>query len=115
MCWEILQAPIRTITHSVYSLEERIASSNENESNRNDARSWAVDKEAYQLEYPTPGDVRDTMAKEQFIDALVDSNMRLRVKLGRPTNLNGDIRHELEAFIETHRKMLQSQSLICAL
>lgn len=55
---------------------------------------------------PTPGDVRYTMAIEQFVDALMDSNMRLNVKLTRPTNLIDAIRHELEAFIELDRKML---------
>ena len=33
------------------------------------------------LAYPTaPIDVRETLAKEQFIDALVDAVMRLRIK-----------------------------------
>ena len=65
------------------------------------------------LAYPTaPGDVRDTFAKEKFIDALVDSDMRLRVKQARPLNHNDAIRHavELEAFIKSDRKMLESNS-----
>ena len=65
------------------------------------------------MAYPTaPGDVRETLAKEQFIDALVDSDMILRVKLARPLNLNDAIRHadELEAFIKSDCKMLESKS-----
>ena len=46
------------------------------------------------LTYPTsPGDVRDTLAEEQFIDALVDSDMRLKIKQARPLILNDAIRH----------------------
>ena len=49
------------------------------------------------LAYPTaPGDVRDTLAKEQFIDALEDSDIRLRAKQARPLNLNDAIRHAVE-------------------
>ena len=53
------------------------------------------------LAYPTaPSDVRETLAKEQFIDALISSDMRLRIKQARPTSLNMAVRHavELEAF-----------------
>jgi hypothetical protein len=44
--------------------------------------------------------VRETLAKEQFIDSLIDGDMRLRIKQARPINLNDAIRHavELEAF-----------------
>lgn len=65
------------------------------------------------LAYPTAlGDVTETLAKEQFIDALIDSDMRLRVKQARPLNLNDAIRHavELEAFIKSDRKMLDAES-----
>lgn len=45
------------------------------------------------LAYPTaPIDVRETLAKEQFLDALVDSEMRLRIKQSRPKTLNDAIR-----------------------
>ena len=70
------------------------------------------------MAYPTaPGDVRETLVKEQFIDALVDSDMRLRVKQARPLNLNDAIRHavELEAFVKSDRKMLESKSHLCPL
>jgi hypothetical protein len=44
--------------------------------------------------------VRETLAKEQFIDSLIDGDMRLRIKQAKPINLNDAIRHavELEAF-----------------
>jgi uncharacterized protein YutE (UPF0331/DUF86 family) len=46
------------------------------------------------LAYPTtPNDVRETLAKEQFIDSLIDGDMRLRIKQARPINLNDAIRH----------------------
>ena len=61
------------------------------------------------LAYPTaPNDVRETLAKEQFIDALAVSDMRLRIKQARPSDLNDAVRHavELDAFntAETKRK-----------
>ena len=41
------------------------------------------------LAYPTaPYDVRETLAKEQFLDALIDSDMRLWIKQARPRYLN---------------------------
>ena len=64
------------------------------------------------LAYPTaPSDVRETLVKEQFIDALVSSDMRLRIKQARPENLNDAVRHavELEAFNRAERKHLESQ------
>ena len=56
------------------------------------------------LAYPkAPSDVRETLAKEQFIDSLVNSEMRLKIKQARPIDLNDAVRHavELEAFYET--------------
>jgi hypothetical protein len=53
------------------------------------------------LAYSTaPRDVRETLAKEQFIDALHDSDMRLKVTQSRPRNLDDAIKLsvELEAF-----------------
>ena len=53
------------------------------------------------LAYPkAPSDVRETLAKEQFVDALVNSEMRLKIKQARPVDLNDAVRHavELEAF-----------------
>jgi hypothetical protein len=40
--------------------------------------------------------VRETLAKEQFIDSLIDGDMRLRIKQARPINLNDAIRHAVE-------------------
>ena len=64
------------------------------------------------LAYPTaPSDLRETLAKEQFIDALVSSDMRLRIKQARPANLNDAVRHavELEAFNRAERRHLEGQ------
>lgn len=41
------------------------------------------------LAYPTaPNDGRETIAKEQYIVALVDADMRLRIKQARAQSLN---------------------------
>jgi hypothetical protein len=49
------------------------------------------------LAYPTaPNDVRETLAKEQFIDSLIDVDMRLRKKQARPIKLNDAIKHAVE-------------------
>ena len=64
-------------------------------------------KRLVNLAYPTaPGDVKEILAKENFIDALVDSDMRLRIKQARPTTLNDAVRHaiELEAFNKAEQK-----------
>ena len=53
------------------------------------------------LAYPTaPRDVCETLAKEQFIDGLFDTDMRLRIKQARPKTLNEAVKLavELEAF-----------------
>ncbi|CAG2248250.1 unnamed protein product [Mytilus edulis] len=63
------------------------------------------------LAYPTaPLELRDTLAKEQFIDALVDSEMRLRIKQSRPKGLNDAIRLavDLEAYNTAESKKLNS-------
>ena len=59
------------------------------------------------LAYPTaPYDVRETLSKEYFIDALIDSDIRLRIKQSRPATLNDAIRQavELEAFVKVEEK-----------
>ena len=69
------------------------------------------------LAYPTaPADLRETLAKEQFIDALVSSDMRLRIKQARPTSLNMAVRHavELEAFNKAERKQMEGQGFMRA-
>ena len=64
------------------------------------------------LAYSTaPPELKETLAKEQFIDALVNSDMRLRIKQARPLNLNDAVRHavECEAFNRAERKHLEGQ------
>jgi hypothetical protein len=64
------------------------------------------------LAYPSaPADVKDTLVKEQFIDSFVSSDMRLRIKQARPTNINDTVRHavELEAFNRAEKKTLEGQ------
>ena len=59
------------------------------------------------LAYPTASsDIKETLAKDQFVDALVDSEMRIRIKQSRPTNLNEAIKLavELEAYNRAERK-----------
>ena len=49
------------------------------------------------LAYQTaPRDVRETLAKEQFVDCLPDSDMRLEVKESRPTSLDEAIKLAVE-------------------
>ena len=53
------------------------------------------------LAYPTaPEDDRETLAKDQFIDALIDSGIHIHIKNSRPVNLNEAISLavELEAY-----------------
>ncbi|XP_021378124.1 uncharacterized protein LOC110466119 [Mizuhopecten yessoensis] len=49
------------------------------------------------LAYPTaPEEIQETLAKEQFIDPLIDSDMRIGIKQCRPSNLNEAVRLTLE-------------------
>ena len=69
------------------------------------------------LAYPTaPCDVRETLAKEQFIDALHSSDMRLRVKQARPSDLNDAVRHavELEAYNRAEKKKTEGEGYLRA-
>ena len=69
------------------------------------------------LAYPTvPADVKETLAKDHFIEALAISDMRLRIKQARPKNLNEALRHaiELEAFLKTEQRLGGSGSSIRA-
>lgn len=43
-----------------------------------------------------PGEVRETLAKDSFIDALTDSEMRIRINQSRSQNLNEAIRLAVE-------------------
>ena len=58
--------------------------------------------------------MRETLAKEQFIDALKESEMRLRVKQARPMDLNDAIRHavELDAFNSAERRLNESKGYL---
>ena len=113
----------------VKSLEERFAPSNQTELYRTqlrERRQRAIEtlpelgqdiRRLANLAYPTaPNDVRETLAKEQFIDALASSDMRLRVKQSRPINLNDAIRHavELEAFNKAELKREEGQGYLRA-
>ena len=49
------------------------------------------------LAYPTaPYDIMETLSKEYFIDALFDSDLRLRIKQSRPATLNDAIHQAVE-------------------
>ncbi|XP_071123285.1 uncharacterized protein [Mytilus edulis] len=67
------------------------------------------------LAYPTaPLDVRETLGKEQFIDALVDSEMRLRIKQSRPKGLNDAVRLavELEVYNKAENKVREGRGYL---
>ena len=67
------------------------------------------------LAYPTvPADVRETLAKDQFVDALANSDMRLRIKQARPVNLNDAVRHavELEAYFKAEGKLRENRGYV---
>jgi hypothetical protein len=49
------------------------------------------------LAYPTAtAEIRETLFKDQFVDALVDSEMCIRIKQARPRNLNDAIQLDVE-------------------
>lgn len=57
--------------------------------------------------YPTaPGEVRETLAKEHFLDAFVNTEMRIKIKQARPIDLNTAVclAVELETFYKAERK-----------
>ena len=59
------------------------------------------------LAYPTASsDIKETLAKDQFVDAVVDAEMRIRIKQSRLINLNEAIKlaFELEAYHRAERK-----------
>ena len=73
--------------------------------NRNKQTSSAT--KSKDLAYPkAPSDARETLAKEQFVDSLVNTEMRLKIKQARPVDLNDAVRHalELEAFYRAENK-----------
>lgn len=57
--------------------------------------------------YPrAPTEVRETLAKDHFLDALHDSELRIKIKQSRPDNLNQTIclAVELEAYYKAEKK-----------
>ena len=69
------------------------------------------------LAYPTATtELRETLAKDQFVDSLISINMRLRIKQARPTSLNDAVRHavELAAFNRAEKSKLESQGILNA-
>jgi hypothetical protein len=81
-----------------------------------DRRKWAAGKipefgqsvrRLTNLAYPrAPTEIKETLAMEQFLDVLPDSNMRIRIKQARPQNLSDAIRHaaELEPYLKAQNK-----------
>jgi hypothetical protein len=111
-------------TELVNALQERFAPPNQTELYRvqlRERRQKATEtlskmaqdiRRLTNLAYPSaPGDVKETLAKEQFIDSLFNSDMRLRIKQARPLNLNDAVRHavELESFYRAERKHFEKQ------
>lgn len=103
----------------VQALEERFAPPNQTELYRvqlRDRRKRATEtipelgqsvRRLTNLAYPrAPTEVKETLAMEQFLDALPDSDMRIRIKQARPQNLNDATRHavELEAYLKAENK-----------
>lgn len=54
-----------------------------------------------------PENLRDTRAKQHFIEALADSEMKIRIRQSRPQNLNYAVRLavELETFNRAERRV----------
>jgi hypothetical protein len=57
-------------------------------------------------------DLKEILAKEQFVDALRDPDMRLRIKQTRPVDLNDAVRHavELQAIQSADRKIQENRT-----
>ena len=64
-----------------------------------------------------PNDVKETLAKDSFIDALHDGDMRLKIRQARPRYLNDAIRHavELEAFNRAETKRVENNGFLRSL
>ena len=107
----------------VQALEERFAPPNQTELYRvqlRERRQRATEslpelgqavRRLINLAYPTaPGDVREILAKDQFIDALKDQEIRIKIKQSRPMNLNSAVQLavELESYYRTEQKMKEN-------
>jgi hypothetical protein len=69
------------------------------------------------LAYPTAStSLKAILAKEQFIDSLRDTYMRLRIKQARLLDLNDAIRHavELQAFLSSDVKLQETKGFVRA-
>jgi len=111
------------------ALEERFAPPNQTELYRcqlKDRRQKASENLAElaqdirrltNLAYPSaPSDVKETLSKEQFIDSLHSSDIRLKVKQARPMNLNDAVHHaiELEAYYRAEQKNMSDRGILYA-
>ncbi|CAG2203542.1 unnamed protein product [Mytilus edulis] len=103
----------------VKSLEERFAPPNQNELYRvqlKERRQRASEtlpelgqtiRRLVNRAYPlAPTEVKETLSKDYFLDALHDSEMRIKIKQSRPQNLNQAIclAVELEAFYKAEKR-----------
>ena len=67
------------------------------------------------LAYPSaPHEVKETLSKEQFVDSLHSSDMRLKIKQARPMNLNDAVHHaiELEAYYRAEQKRVTDKGIL---
>ena len=103
----------------VQALEERFAPPNQNELYRvqlKECKQRATEtlpelgqaiRRLTNKAYPkAPSEVKETLAKEHFLDALINSEMRIRIKQSRPENLHQAIclAVELEAYYKAEKK-----------
>ena len=92
---------VRNYGELIKAIEDRFAPANQTERYRaqlRERRQKATDtlpelgqtiRRLTHLAYPTaPIDVRETLKKTQLIDALLDADMRLRIKQARPNSSN---------------------------
>ena len=100
----------------VRALNERFAPPNQTERTKKATESLPELGQSIRrltnLAYPTaPYDVRETLAREQFFDALIDTDMRLRIKQTRPRDLNEAIRLavELEAYAKAEKTDIEKR------
>lgn len=83
----------------IRALEDRFSPANQTE-------LYRVQLKARRQKATESMGVRETLAKERFIDVLINSYMRLGKKQARPTNSNDAVRHavKLEAYYRAERK-----------
>ncbi|VDI10936.1 Hypothetical predicted protein [Mytilus galloprovincialis] len=103
----------------VRSLEERFAPPNQSELYREQLKErkqkasetlpglGQTIRQLVNKAYPTaPGEVKETLAKENFLDALINTEMRIKIKQSRPPDLNSAIclAVELETFYKAEKQ-----------